>query len=347
MPFTGNIEYMAPEAIKQEPHDTRVDLWSLGVVLYEMLHGKLPFTKNSIEDTQAAILRRDFSFGEISEDAKSVIESLLQINPNDRPQLLSLFTTQWMMRNQKTFNIDYEKFLYKPSDKTKSSPVNSNIFSSGTLHSPRTPETISTSKEPSINNLTKSEANTLQKSPESKISRETFDVNRTAKNPFSVSESTNSTFGRQTSPSYTQAGVIDINRNQESARRTAPNIDGASKLEERKTKERNLEMSFQDKVEMSTVEEVSEVTEETFGVVNEREVARIVRESKHQEKELRQPLKIEQESYENRKVDIRGHEGYEAHYEVESYERKSKVVLKEYKNRMNDIYQKSPEKGTN
>lgn len=41
---------MAPEMIEDRPHDVSLDLWCLGILLYELLHGKAPFSgKNDIE----------------------------------------------------------------------------------------------------------------------------------------------------------------------------------------------------------------------------------------------------------------------------------------------------------
>jgi serine/threonine protein kinase/tetratricopeptide (TPR) repeat protein len=55
----GTIAYMAPEQLRGDAVDQRVDLWGLGVVLYEMLAGKLPFQGNTLAAVFDQILRQE------------------------------------------------------------------------------------------------------------------------------------------------------------------------------------------------------------------------------------------------------------------------------------------------
>ena len=51
----GSPLYMAPEILRGEAYSVNADIWSMGVILYEMLTGKCPYASNSIASLISAI----------------------------------------------------------------------------------------------------------------------------------------------------------------------------------------------------------------------------------------------------------------------------------------------------
>lgn len=83
--FCGTLDYLAPEMIKGEGHDCSLDMWNMGVLLYEFLTGRSPFGASSQEATCRNILRLDLKYpSALDSDAKDLIVGLLKLNPTER-----------------------------------------------------------------------------------------------------------------------------------------------------------------------------------------------------------------------------------------------------------------------
>jgi non-specific serine/threonine protein kinase len=86
----GTLAYMSPEQLVAEDVDSRSDLWSFGVVLYEMLAGELPFRRGGEAAVIYEILNRDPTPLEthrpdVPPTLRSVVSNLLQKDPAMRP----------------------------------------------------------------------------------------------------------------------------------------------------------------------------------------------------------------------------------------------------------------------
>jgi serine/threonine protein kinase/Tol biopolymer transport system component len=87
----GTSHYMSPEQVRRGPVDALTDLWSLGVVLYEMLAGRRPFRGGSHAEVLAAILEREPEpLGSIRADLparlQEIVAKALRKDPVDRYQ---------------------------------------------------------------------------------------------------------------------------------------------------------------------------------------------------------------------------------------------------------------------
>ena len=78
----GSIDYMAPEVLRERSFTTACDMWSLGVILYILLSGTLPFSGRNMKTKQFQIINCDYTFADevwasVSEQAKGLVQALL------------------------------------------------------------------------------------------------------------------------------------------------------------------------------------------------------------------------------------------------------------------------------
>ncbi len=74
----GTAAYMSPEQARGKPVDKRADIWSFGVVLWEMLTGKRLFVGETVSDVLAAVLTREADLGALPADTPPPIRKLLR-----------------------------------------------------------------------------------------------------------------------------------------------------------------------------------------------------------------------------------------------------------------------------
>jgi serine/threonine protein kinase len=93
----GTPEYLAPEMITKTGHSTSLDLWNLGILMYEMLAGYSPFRARSGDELYAKILKNKLEFPKnFPLGAKDLVKMLLRSDPSERISIEGLLTHPWM-----------------------------------------------------------------------------------------------------------------------------------------------------------------------------------------------------------------------------------------------------------
>ena len=74
----GTAAYMAPEQARGKAVDRRADIWSFGVVFYEMLAGKRLYGGETVSDTLAAVLKMEPDWNALPAEVPPAIRRLLR-----------------------------------------------------------------------------------------------------------------------------------------------------------------------------------------------------------------------------------------------------------------------------
>ncbi|XP_043078424.1 serine/threonine-protein kinase MARK1 isoform X1 [Puntigrus tetrazona] len=107
--FCGSPPYAAPELFQGKKYDgPEVDVWSLGVILYTLVSGSLPFDGQNLKELRERVLRGKYRIPfYMSTDCENLLKKLLVLNPGKRGSLEQIMKDRWI-------NVGHEEEELKP-----------------------------------------------------------------------------------------------------------------------------------------------------------------------------------------------------------------------------------------
>ncbi|OMJ73927.1 hypothetical protein SteCoe_27269 [Stentor coeruleus] len=115
--MVGTPYYLSPEIVEGKPYNFKSDVWSLGVLLYELCTLKPPFDGNSIRQLGINICRGTYPPlpGHFSKELKNLVTIQLALDPNKRPtvgQMLKLPFITSRIHNVLTESVRFQEFSH-------------------------------------------------------------------------------------------------------------------------------------------------------------------------------------------------------------------------------------------
>ena len=128
--FIGTPYYLSPEIINGKPYDSKSDIWSLGVLLYEMMTFKMPFNANSLPMLSVKIMRGQYIPPPTiyTKDLRELVTKCLTVEPKNRPSIQEILRMPIIQNRIRSFltenqyNKEFNKTItkkYKEKEKTK------------------------------------------------------------------------------------------------------------------------------------------------------------------------------------------------------------------------------------
>ena len=144
--FCGTVEYMAPEIIKKQEYDETIDVWSLGVLLYELVHSYSPFFSEDLDMKKIGnnITNNNLKFKEgLSDDYKNLVQCLLIKDSTKRIKIENIF--------QHPFMTKYINMIYLEINSNKNTTIHNENNSEESNSTIKIPENIIKKRNEHIN----------------------------------------------------------------------------------------------------------------------------------------------------------------------------------------------------
>ncbi|EPY35140.1 protein kinase [Strigomonas culicis] len=103
--FCGTPYYLAPELWNNQRYSKKADVWSLGVLLYEIMALKRPFTATNMKGLMSKVLSGDYEPlpDRFSSDFRNVVRQILVCDANERPSVRDVFRFPYVREGLKVF----------------------------------------------------------------------------------------------------------------------------------------------------------------------------------------------------------------------------------------------------
>lgn len=100
----GTFEYMSPEIVYSGQHSQKVDIWCLGILLYEMLHGMPPYVASSMEDIKQELGEKSIVINSnLGKGCKDLLKFILKMDEKERPDIYQILNHPVLLRNLERF----------------------------------------------------------------------------------------------------------------------------------------------------------------------------------------------------------------------------------------------------
>jgi serine/threonine protein kinase len=138
----GSPLYMAPEIYKKSGYSGSVDIWSLGIILFEMLFGYHPLSEyNDVTVLSKSLISENDSIlipsqPRVSDDCVNLLSKMLEKNTDNRITISELLTHKWLDDSEKI--TEFENNIYRDdndNDNGSFKPSYKNRFSCDNTHS--------------------------------------------------------------------------------------------------------------------------------------------------------------------------------------------------------------------
>lgn len=114
----GTPIYMAPELLINRKYNTKADMWSFGVIMYELLYGTNPYNfPKSLANLSKAMMEQKIIYENVySKNCINLMKSLLQVNPEDRIEWEDFFDHKWFTSDLEKEDSDSEEINESEDD---------------------------------------------------------------------------------------------------------------------------------------------------------------------------------------------------------------------------------------